>query len=78
MKVGNVIKNNSGIWVITKTDEKGAILDFEYIDDFICNNAVVVDLHGEHKTIREIIEERKEIYLDKNKIIDLVSWWKNV
>lgn len=69
MKVGNVIKNKHGLWVVTHVDSSGDLLDCKHIDDFICDNAVVVDTNRERRTIREIIEERKRLYLIENKII---------
>lgn len=69
MKVGSVIKNKHGLWVVTEV-ENGELVASEHIDDFIIDNAIVVDLRGKHKTIREIIEERKELYLSKNEVID--------
>lgn len=70
MKLGSIIKNKRGLWVVTQVDSNGELIDCEHIDDFIIENAVVVDLRGEHRTIKEIIEERKEHYLSNNEIID--------
>lgn len=61
VKVGNVIKNKNGLFVITQV-ENGTVLDTESIEDYIINNAFVVE-DGERKTIQEVIQRRSDMYL---------------
>lgn len=61
VKVGNVIKNKNGLFVITQV-ENGTVLDTESIEDYIINNAFVVE-DGERKTIQEMIQRRSDMYL---------------
>lgn len=61
VKVGNVIKNKHGLFVITQV-ENGTVLDTESIEDYIINNAFVVE-DGERKTIQEVIQRRSDMYL---------------
>lgn len=61
VKVGNVIKNKQGLFVITQV-ENGTVLDTESIEEYIINNAFVVE-DGERKTIQEVIQRRSDMYL---------------
>jgi len=61
IKVGNVIKNKNGLYVISEV-LNGEVLDTEKLDDFIIKNALVQE-DGEWKTIEEVIKRRSDMYL---------------
>lgn len=69
VKVGNVIKNKYGMWVITQIVD-GEVVDVQDIDNWICDVSIIEESNGEYKTIRQIVEERKRLYLEKANIVN--------
>jgi hypothetical protein len=67
LKVGAVISNKRGLWVITQI-ANGTIVDTEPLESFISNN-VVLEFDGERRTISEIIQIHCGEYLSKNEVI---------
>ncbi|MCP1159317.1 hypothetical protein [Bacillus infantis] len=61
VKIGNVIKNKHGLFVITNVTD-GVISHTEKLEDFISKNAIVKE-DGEWKTLKDVIQRRSEMYL---------------
>ena len=61
VKIGNVIENKNGLFVITQISN-GVVSDTERLEDYIAKNAFVQE-DGEWKTIAEVIERRSNMYL---------------
>lgn len=68
LRVGDVLENSHGLWVVTDVDSEGSLLDTQFLDDYLCDNEKIYNLNGEYKTISELIKERKELYLSKSKV----------
>lgn len=62
MKVGNVIKNKSGLYVITRITNRN-VSETEELEKYIIRNAMVKE-DDEWKTISEVIAKRCLMYLD--------------
>lgn len=62
-KVGNVINNKSGLYIITAVID-GNIAATEKLEDYICRNSLIED-NGELKTIESVIQERCRLYLEE-------------
>jgi hypothetical protein len=60
-KIGNVIENKNGLYVITQITN-GVVSDTVKLEDYIVNNAVVQE-DEEWKTLKEVIERRCNMYL---------------
>lgn len=66
-KVGDVIVNKTGRYVISKVAH-GQVVDTERLEDFIVEN-VSIPYNGEHRTIKEIIEIESNEHL---KIVETI------
>lgn len=68
-KVGNIIKNRAGYWIITQVDQ-GVVNGTERLEDFIAKCTIVKD-GEEFVTIQSVIEDRCDDYLNSG--VEIIS-----
>lgn len=68
--VGNVVKKDNQIQVVTRVINDRTIANVEPVEEFISKN-IMIKYNGEFYTIKEIIEIETDKYLSKTNIIEI-------
>ena len=68
-KIGDIIENKHGLFVITKLTH-GIVSDTEKLEDYIVKNAFV-KVDNEWITIQDVIQNRCKMYLESD--IDIIK-----
>lgn len=68
MKIGSIISNENGLYVITEI-VNGQVVSTEKLEDYIIKN-VYVGFDGSLRTLKEIVDFHCDKYISENQVID--------